>query len=121
MGYELKIMVGRKSKGHYGIAKTRFDVLATVDLCQSNAKSKIRKLARHSKVITGEFMWFGDRFNNRNSVDEYGDYFVPVPVETVLDALIADFSKYGYKRFEWAIGLLSKMVNDNMAVIFYGH
>ena len=121
MGYELKIMVGRKSKDIPNLPpQNRFDVLATVDLCQSDSKAEIRMLSR-SYQLSDNWVWVPDDNCNMILHDDWGNGFAPVSVEAVLEALIADFSKYGYKRFEWAIGLLSKMENDNLSVIFYGH
>ena len=121
MGYELKIMVGRKSKDTSNVYRARiFDVLASVDLCQLSARSKIKRLAMSSRDLD-DFVYIQGQYGNIVLSDMYANEFNPVPVETVLDALIEDFQKYHYKRFEWAIGLLSKMVNDNLSVIFYGH
>jgi len=122
MGYELKIMIGRKFKADpHGPPNNEFDVLAMVDLCQCDAKAAIRQLADFVKDFDNEGVLIADDHGLKATYDDWGNKFIPVPVEAVLEALIEDFQKYHYKRFGWAIGLLSKMVNDNLSVIFYGH
>lgn len=107
-----------------------FSEYARLDLCklgyQEDALNKLiyktHTTGGKSKSLRYYYFYQGD---TQVSKDCYGDALWPVPIREVLDALLASHpkGKDSYRRTDWAIDLLSSMVDDSegLEVIFFGH
>lgn len=107
-----------------------FSEYARLDLCKLGYQedalnkliSKTHETGRKSKSLRFYYVYKGDI---QESDDCYGDSLWPVPIREVLDALKKSHpkGKDSYRRTDWAIDLLSSMVDDSegLEVIFYGH
>lgn len=107
-----------------------FREYARMDLCKlgyqddelNDLISATQKIGKDNSSLRYYYFYHGD---NEVSVDCYNSHFWPVPIRTVLVALKKSHPKRktGYRRTNWAIDLLSSMVDDEegLEVIFYGH
>lgn len=107
-----------------------FSEYARLDLCKLGYQedalnaliSATQEQGKKAQSLRFYYFYHGD---NQISEDCYDAALWPVPIKTVLAALKASHPKRknSYRRTNWAIDLLSSMVDDveGLEVIFFGH
>lgn len=123
----------RDDKGQFvktGRTEHYFMAMASLDLCklgyQDDALNRLiaQSFDKGKEMNSKEFHYFYEADGNTQlTEDKYGAVFWPVPVESVLSAMIESHGDSEYRRAKWAIALLASMANDQEAleVIFFGH
>jgi len=125
MGYETKLIIGKKSETRYGSEPSNyFSVYAEVNLCKCG---KCNLLDREYGFSNGKPLvyWYADDGNTRMTKDRYDSMPIPIPIEDVIKALKKDIKEGSYRRFHWALSLLLTMRETNegeeLSVLFFGY
>lgn len=128
-GFEYK-KDGRGNPVKTGRTSVYFSEYVRIGLCKLGYQddalnrliSRTQETGGKNKSLRFYYIYNG---NTRVSEDCYSSNFWPVEIRKVLNALKRSHPKRknSYRRTNWAIDLLSSMVDDDegLEVIFYGH
>ena len=126
MGYETKLIIGKQSSvttEDEGKGDIYFNVMAMVDLCKCGHDSPVTNIDWGNYDEEKVWYFYAEDGNTRITKDAYGDKSRPVPISVVLAALREANEEENYRRFDWAIALLSAMEDDpqELEVLFFGY
>ncbi|MBT7080175.1 MAG: hypothetical protein HN929_01690 [Chloroflexi bacterium] len=126
MGYETKLIIGKATSVEFEENDTTeiyFNVFAEIDLCKCGHDSPVTNIDWGNYDNKKVWYFYGHDGNTHITEDFYGDRPKPVPVSVVLAALREAAEEESYRRFDWAIALLSAMEDDpeELEVLFFGH
>jgi hypothetical protein len=123
MGYETKLIIGRKTdmKGNQYKDANFVIQVASIDLCKSCFyDTYIDKEEDTEKVYI-----YGSDGNTEINQDSYGSRLFAIAPEKVLKMMQKANRKEKYRRYNAAIPLLKSLIKDfegeNLTCILYGH
>lgn len=125
MGYETKLIIGIAVDIFHDLKEGfYFDKYAEIDLCKMGYDSNIANIPNIFNQGTIPY-YYADDGNTQISEDYYGGKLKPIDINIVIKALRKDVKKDDYRRFKWALDLLTSMQknaeNEEITVMFYGH
>jgi hypothetical protein len=111
-----------------GRVESIFMTVAMVELCKTGYSGAVMKLIektdKEAKANTKlVYKWYRDG-NTLDETDCYGAKKIPIAMDVVIAAIQKDNKGEGYRRFDWALGLLNAMQKtspNEFQVILYGH
>jgi hypothetical protein len=130
MGYEVKIIIGKKTPFEDGEGLHEFSVIAQYDLCkvdiselQNAIKGKGAILLSRNDIIETERIFYFEGYN-KITEDIYGDELIAFDPQLLLETLIEKRKTDDYRRCSPIIALLESMLHEfpeGFQVVLFGH
>jgi len=118
MGYETRLIIGRKFEEEIEYGMTYFSKIAEIDLCKSNFFDTFLDKDRYT-----ERLYFYDGYD-KIETDMYGKPLFSVPPAEILE-FMKKHNRERYRRYNAAIPLLKSLIKDfqdeNLTCILFGH
>jgi hypothetical protein len=124
MGYETKLIIGTVIDQKDKEGRQWFTADVELDLCKCGYDSNINGL--HMRKGTDEKVyWYGLDGNTIFTKDRYDEEPVVYTIDQVINALEKDALESDYRRFKWALSLLSSIreaqQGEEFKVLLFGH